>query len=88
MTNTPFFKQVLNIQEDCLNLNIIRPSTVEKGQKVPVLFWIYGGGFELGWNSMYDASALVNDAANRGKPIVFVAVNYRVGGWVSVALLL
>jgi carboxylesterase type B len=30
---------------------------------------------------MYDASSLVSNAANSGKPFVFVAVNYRVGGF-------
>ena len=31
--------------EDCLNLNIIRPGGVNANTKLPVLMWIYGGGF-------------------------------------------
>lgn len=30
---------------------------------------------------MYDGSSLVNNAVANGKPFVFVAVNYRVGGF-------
>ena len=30
---------------------------------------------------MYDATGLINNAASMGKPFVFVAVNYRVGGF-------
>ncbi|RDX41370.1 alpha/beta-hydrolase [Lentinus brumalis] len=38
--------------EDCLNLNIIRPANISGNAKLPVLFWIYGGGFADGSNSM------------------------------------
>ena len=31
--------------EDCLNLNIIRPSGVDLKKPLPVLLWIYGGGY-------------------------------------------
>ncbi|KAL3477059.1 Alpha/Beta hydrolase protein [Aspergillus californicus] len=31
--------------EDCLTLNIVRPSGVDEGARLPVLVWIYGGGF-------------------------------------------
>lgn len=46
-----------------------------------MLFWIFGGGFELGWNSMYDGAPWVSDSVKQGKPIIFVSVNYRVGGF-------
>lgn len=83
LQNTYLFQRALKISEDCLNLNVIRPKGVKAGDKLPVLFWIYGGGFELGWNSMYDGAGLVNNAAIKGKPYIFVAVNYRLAGWVS-----
>ncbi|KAK4120494.1 alpha/beta-hydrolase [Parathielavia appendiculata] len=79
--NLPFFQQALKISEDCLTLNVIRPIGTKAGDKLPVLFWIYGGGFELGWSSMYDAGPLLVNAINMGKPYVFVAVNYRVAGF-------
>lgn len=31
------------IDEDCLNINVIRPSGTSENDKLPVLFWIYGG---------------------------------------------
>ncbi|BEI93569.1 uncharacterized protein CcaverHIS019_0600280 [Cutaneotrichosporon cavernicola] len=81
VSRTPFFQKALKISEDCLNLNVIRPKGTKAGDNLPVLFWMYGGGFELGWNSMYYGGPLVTSAVLNGKPYVFVAVNYRVGAW-------
>lgn len=81
LLNTPLFQTILNAGEDCLNINIQRPVGTNPDSKLPVLFWIFGGGFEIGWNSMYDGSNWVLDSVSQGKPIIFVAVNYRVGGF-------
>lgn len=35
--------QDYTIDEDCLNINIIRPSGTSSDDQLPVLFWIYGG---------------------------------------------
>lgn len=59
--------------EDCLYLNVIAPKEASaSSEKLPVLFWIHGGGFVDGAGSDYDASKL----ASRGKAIV-VTINYR-----------
>jgi len=60
--------------EDCLVLNVWTPKTRPSG-KVPVMFWIYGGGFVNGGSSpeVYDGSRL----AEAG--VVLVSANYRVG---------
>ena len=60
--------------EDCLVLNLWRPAGATKG-KLPVMVWIYGGGFVNGGSSpaVYDGSQF----ARRG--VVFVSFNYRVG---------
>ncbi|KLT38579.1 alpha/beta-hydrolase, partial [Cutaneotrichosporon oleaginosum] len=81
VSRTALFQRALKISEDCLSVNVIRPRGTKAGDNLPVLFWIYGGGFELGWSSMYDGGGLVQNAALNGKPYVFVAVNYRVGAW-------
>ncbi|KAL1404960.1 hypothetical protein Q8F55_008572 [Vanrija albida] len=81
LTNTPFLQVALNQQEDCLNLAIYRPKGTKPDAKLPVLFWIYGGAFALGWNSMYDGGPLVKASIEAGKPYIFVAINYRVGAW-------
>lgn len=48
VTNLPFFQAVLKTSEDCLTINVIRPAGTKAGDKLPVLFWIFGGGFEVG----------------------------------------
>ena len=46
--NTPLFQAVSNAGEDCLTINVQRPAGTKTDAKLPVLFWIFGGGFELG----------------------------------------
>lgn len=60
--------------EDCLYLNIWTPAK-SANEKVPVLVWIYGGGFSFGSTSepVYDGEALAN------KGVVLVSIAYRVG---------
>jgi para-nitrobenzyl esterase len=61
--------------EDCLTLNLWAPAAVKAGAKLPVIVFIYGGGFTIGSSGManYDGAAV----ARRGA--VFVNFNYRVG---------
>lgn len=61
LLDTPLFQTVLNAGEDCLYLNVHRPAGTTSSSKLPVLFWIFGGGFEIGWNSMYDGSGWVSE---------------------------
>ncbi|KAF4623992.1 hypothetical protein G7Y89_g14184 [Cudoniella acicularis] len=77
----PIFQEITDAGEDCLTLNVIRPAGTTAASKLPVLFWIFGGGFELGSTLMYDGASLVADSVTQGKPVIFVAVNYRVGGF-------
>src|SRR5579872_499570 len=60
--------------EDCLYLNVWVPET-SSTKKLPVMVWIYGGGFVNGGSSpaVYDGSQF----AKRG--VVFVSFNYRLG---------
>ena len=61
--------------EDCLYLNVWRPADAGGSARLPVMVWIYGGGFVIGGSSpaVYDGSAL----ARQG--IVLVSFNYRLG---------
>jgi carboxylesterase type B len=79
--NTQLFQAVIPQSEDCLTVNVYRPTGATSSSKLPVMFWIFGGGFELGWSGMYNPTELMLNAAARGQPFVFVAVNYRVGGF-------
>ncbi|KAJ7730448.1 putative lipase [Mycena metata] len=72
---------VTNISEDCLNLNIARPSGVDAGAKLPVIAWIYGGGFSSGFNEEQSTApdGMILESVQNGLPIIHVAMNYRLG---------
>ncbi|TEA16388.1 putative secreted lipase [Colletotrichum sidae] len=79
--NLPILKNLAVGQEDCLTINVQRPAGTTERDRLPVMYWIFGGGFELGSTSMYNGAGLVAEGMSTGKPFVFVAVNYRVGAW-------
>ncbi|KAJ5392508.1 hypothetical protein N7509_007998 [Penicillium cosmopolitanum] len=81
IANIPFVNNATGQSEDCLTITVTRPAGTATDAKLPVLFWIYGGGFELGWSSSYDGTSLVNYGVKINKPFIFVAVNYRVNGF-------
>lgn len=58
--------------EDCLYLNVWTPAETPD-QKLPVMVWIYGGGFSMGATSYYDCKALASEG------VVMVSIAYRVG---------
>jgi para-nitrobenzyl esterase len=62
------------IGEDCLFLNVWTAARAPSA-RLPVMFWIYGGGFNEGSSSIavYDGTELAK------KGVVVVGVNYRVG---------
>jgi para-nitrobenzyl esterase len=59
--------------EDCLYLNVWRPAADAK--RLPVMVWIYGGGFVNGGSSpaVYDGSEFAKSG------VVLVSFNYRLG---------
>ncbi|KAH8129886.1 Alpha/Beta hydrolase protein [Trichoderma asperelloides] len=67
--------------EDCLTITVQRPEGIEAGANIPVLFWIYGGGFVGGSTTGFDGTELIKTGVQLNQPFIFVAVNYRVGGW-------
>jgi len=60
--------------EDCLYLNVWTPAQ-SADDRIPVLVWIYGGGFNGGSTSdpIYSGEKLAK------KGVVLVSINYRVG---------
>lgn len=76
-----FASSSLQGQEDCLTVSVQRPVNTAVDAKLPVLFWIHGGGFTSGSAGQYNASSLIEAGAAAGQPFVFVAVNYRLGGF-------
>nr|POF25997.1 putative secreted lipase [Quercus suber] len=81
LLDSPLLQNVTNAGEDCLTMQVYRPAGTAPDSKLPVVFWIFGGGFELGWSEMYDGSNFVARSVELGKPVIFVAVSYRVGGF-------
>lgn len=63
-----------NVGEDCLYLNLWTPAE-SADEKVPVLVWIYGGGFSFGSSSI----PVHNGEYLARKGVVLVSINYRVG---------
>lgn len=61
--------------EDCLTLNVWAPASAKVGQKLPVMVWIYGGGFFTGSTSepRQDGAHLAT------KGVIVVSFNYREG---------
>lgn len=55
-------------------MNIFAPSGAKKGSKLPVYFFIQGGGFNTNSNANYNGSGLVTAS---GMNIVVVNFNYR-----------
>jgi len=60
--------------EDCLNLNIWTPAKAA-GDRLPVMVWIHGGGFQAGAGAepRHDGMAFAR------KNVVLVTFNYRLG---------
>jgi para-nitrobenzyl esterase len=69
---TPEYLIAPRISEDCLYLNVWAPKGA-RNRKLPVLFWIHGGGFTEGSGSIpiYDGANLA------AKDVIVVTVNYR-----------
>ena len=67
--------------EDCLTLNIVKPST--NATSLPVAVWIHGGGFSDGSSrrDVYNLSYIVQNGMEQGKPFIGVSINYRLGGF-------
>ncbi len=62
------------MSEDCLYLNVWTPAK-SASDRIPVLVWIYGGGFNAGATSIPTYSGEV--LAQKG--VVLVSIAYRVG---------
>ena len=78
--------------EDCLFLDVLLPLGVWKRRQsshVPVLVWIHGGGFAAGWKDLSgQGHGLVTRSQKlRSRGVILVSMNYRLGLFVSSALI-
>ncbi|KAJ7661901.1 esterase 1 [Mycena polygramma] len=67
------------MSEDCLTINVLRPSGISTQARLPVMFWTYGGAFVFGQASTSNSSLIVAQSVARKTPIIFVNFNYRLG---------
>ncbi|KAF2966150.1 hypothetical protein GQX73_g7433 [Xylaria multiplex] len=87
--NTKYFQACSAIPDlvesefDCLNLNIVRPSTaglsragIHESATLPVLVWIHGGG-GTGSDPLNDPGRLVLRSLEIGSPIIAALLNFR-----------
>ncbi|PBP17750.1 lipase 2 [Diplocarpon rosae] len=72
----------LPVSEDCLNINVVRPSNYTD-QLLPVAVYIYGGGYHMGGSAdpRLNSSYLIQNSISIDKPIVAVSFNYRVSAF-------
>jgi para-nitrobenzyl esterase len=61
--------------EDCLFLNVYAPAKAKTSSKLPVMFWIHGGGYAGGASS----EPRHNGDFLPTKGVVLVTINYRLG---------
>ncbi|KAF9523406.1 carotenoid ester lipase precursor [Crepidotus variabilis] len=67
--------------EDCLTLNVVRPASLPANAKLPVLVWIFGGGYMIGSTSTYDGGLIVRRSLALNQPVIYVSMNYRLSGF-------
>lgn len=69
----------------CLQINVTVPkdhlAKAAKGEQLPVFVWVHGGGLSIGSNNwpQYNLERFVERSVEIGKPVIGVALNYRVG---------
>ncbi|XP_046576401.1 cholinesterase-like [Haliotis rubra] len=65
-----------NLSEDCLYLNLWRPSNITQASKLAVMVFIYGGGWGMGSNrlGLYNGQYLAAE-----NDVILVSINYRLG---------
>lgn len=83
--------------EDCLFVNVQIPSGLNSTAGLPVMYWIFGGGYELGSASalgseatlvnglIYQGASIVQRSIQMGQPLVFVSANYRLNAFGGLA---
>lgn len=64
-----------NTAEDCLYLNLWKPANNKTDKKLPVMVWIYGGGFVGGGSSYAETSG----QQFAKQDVILISFNYRLG---------
>ncbi|MCZ9342623.1 carboxylesterase family protein, partial [Streptomyces sp. TRM76130] len=62
------------VSEDCLYLDVYRPSGTKPGARLPVLVWFHGGANTQGTGVIYGGGSMAAKS-----DVIVVTVNYRLG---------
>ena len=81
----PYGDDHYGMSENCLSINIVRPSGIDVAErpKLPVLLYIHGGSYQIGtsgWHR-YNLSYIVQHSVEIGRPVLAASINYRTGAW-------
>jgi len=78
------YNDPLSLTEDCLFLNVQRPSGTSRDDHLPVYVYIHGGGLNNGSSSQHDGTLIVQRTG-----VLVVTINYRLGvfGWLGLPAL-
>ncbi|RDW61504.1 hypothetical protein BP5796_11396 [Coleophoma crateriformis] len=68
----------LNQGEDCLFMDVVVPENIPSGTLLPVMLYLFGGGYHSGQKEIYDGSPLVTASNNS---MIYVVPNYRLGAF-------
>jgi para-nitrobenzyl esterase len=81
--DTSWLEATNGFSEDCLNLNVWAPEDVGN-EPLPVVVYVFGGGWMLGSNTQTISNAAGLAATGRA---IGVSINYRLGafGWLSLS---
>ncbi|KII86963.1 hypothetical protein PLICRDRAFT_113488 [Plicaturopsis crispa FD-325 SS-3] len=71
----------VNSSEDCLFINVVRPSNLSTDARVPVVVWFYGGGLQKGDASPFAGGPIVQRSIGLNQPVIFVSLNYRLNAF-------
>ncbi|KAJ6611160.1 Alpha/Beta hydrolase protein [Mycena sp. CBHHK59/15] len=69
-----------NVVEDCLFLDVFKPTSSDARSRLPVLVWLYGG-YVVGNSAATDPTPVVERSIATGEPIIIVTPNYRVSAF-------
>ncbi|KAJ7266851.1 sterol esterase [Mycena rebaudengoi] len=84
LPGVPFEPSIYSsISEDCLTINVFKPSSATAKSKLPVFVWMYGGGFEIGNSVDTDVSPVVQRSIATGEPVIVVTPQLSPFGFVG-----
>ncbi|KAH9970759.1 carotenoid ester lipase precursor [Lactifluus volemus] len=75
------YEGITPADEDCLTINVVKPTDANPSSKLPVVVWIFGGGFEIGGTATYDGGSIVSRSLDLKQPVVYVSMNYRLSAF-------